>query len=134
MIGLYNQTLLRASAKSWTSVIIAVFQIIFAIGSEAVGGGPIAGILFVFGRGADDGPGDDIARGGEILGDFVGADGCGNVLGDTVITIIGAVGLFQEDEGLAAIRAGTVEFQAGKFGLEVEGAAGFGFHFGLTFL
>lgn len=113
---------------------IATLQIIFAVGSEAVGGGPIAGVLFIFGRGADDGPGDDIARGGEILGDFVGADGCGNVLGDTVITIIGAVGLFQEDEGLAIIRAGTVEFQAGKFGLEVEWVAGFGFHFGLTFL
>lgn len=113
---------------------IAAFQIIFAVGSEAVGGGPIAGILFVFGRGVDDGPGDDIARGGEILGDFVGADGCGNVLGDTVVTIIGAVGLFQEDEGLAIVRAGTVEFQAGKFGLEVEWVAGFGFHFGSTFL
>lgn len=93
------------------------------MGSEAVRGGPIAGVLFVFGRGADDGPGDDIARGGEILGDFVGADGCGNVLGDTVVTIIGAVGLFQEDEGFAVIRAGTVEFQAGEFGLEVEGVA-----------
>ena len=102
---------------------IAALQIIFAVGGEAIGGGPIAGILFVFGRGADDGPGDDIARGGEILGDFVGADGCGNVLGDTVVTIIGAVGLFQEDEGLAVVRAGTVEFQAGKFGLEVEGVA-----------
>jgi hypothetical protein len=134
MIGLYNEWLLRASTRCWTSVIIAAFQIIFAVGSEAVGGGPIAGVLFVFGRGVDDGPGDDIARGGEILGDFVGADGCGNVLGDTVITIIGAVGLFQEDEGLAIIRAGTVEFQAGKFGLEVEGVAGFGFHFGSTFL
>lgn len=99
------------------------------MGSEAVGGGPIAGILFVFSRGADDGPGDDIARGGEILGDFVGTDGCGNVLGDTVVTIIGTVGLFQEDEGLAIVRAGTVEFQAGEFGLEVEGMAGFGFHF-----
>ena len=113
---------------------IAAFQIIFAVGSEAVGGGPIAGILFVFGRGADDGPSDDIARGGEVLGDFVGADGCGNVLGDTVVTIIGAVGLFQEDEGLTIVRAGTVEFQAGEFGLEVEGVAGFGFHFGSTFL
>lgn len=113
---------------------IAALQIIFAVGGEAVGGGPIAGIFFVFGRGADDGPGDDIAWGGEILGDFVGADGCGNVLGDTVITIIGAVGLFQENEGLAIVRAGTVEFQAGKFGLEVEGVAGFGFHFGSTFL
>lgn len=102
---------------------IAALQIIFAVGDEAVGGGPIAGILFVFGRGADNGPGNDIARGGEILGDFVGADGCGNVLGDTVVTIIGAVGLFQEDEGLAIVRAGTVEFQAGKFGLEVEGVA-----------
>lgn len=120
--------------KSWTSVIIAAFQIIFAVGSEAVRGGPIAGIFFVFGRRADDGPGDDIARGGKILGDFVGADGCGNVLGDTVVTIIGAVGLFQEDEGLAIVRAGTVEFQAGEFGLEVEGVAGFGFHFGSTFL
>lgn len=99
------------------------------MGSKAIRGGPIAGVLFVFGRGADDGPGDDIARGGKILGDFVGADGCGNVLGDTVVTIIGAVGLFQEDERLAIVRAGTVEFQAGKFGLEVEGAAGFGFHF-----
>lgn len=134
MIGLYNEWLLRASTRCWTSVIIAAFQIIFAVGSEAVGGGPIAGILFVFGRGADDGPGNDIARGSEILGDFVGADGCGNVLGDTVVTIIGAVGLFQEDEGLAIVRAGTVEFQAGKFGLEVEGVAGFGFHFGSTFL
>ena len=113
---------------------IAALQIVFAVGGEAVGGGPITGILFVFGRRADDGPGDDIARGGKILGDFVGADGCGNVLGDTVVTIIGAVGLFQEDEGLAIIRAGTVEFQAGKFGLEVEGVAGFGFHFGSTFL
>jgi hypothetical protein len=134
MIGLYNEWLLRASTRCWTSVITAAFQIIFAVGSEAVGGGPIAGILFVFGRGADDGPGDDIAQGGEILGDFVGADGCGNVLGDTVVTIIGAVGLFQEDEGFAIVRAGTVEFQAGKFGLEVEWVAGFGFHFGLTFL
>lgn len=134
MTGLYNEWLLRASTRCWTSVIIAAFQIIFAVGSEAVGGGPIAGILFVFGRGADDGPGDDIARGGEVLGDFVGADGCGNVLGDTVVTIIGAVGLFQEDEGLAIVRAGTVEFQAGEFRLEVEGVAGFGFHFGLTFL
>lgn len=124
----------RQCKKSWTSVIIAAFQIIFAVGSEAVRGGPIAGIFFVFGRRADDGPGDDIARGGKILGDFVGADGCGNVLGDTVVTIIGAVGLFQEDEGLAIIRAGTVEFQAGKFGLEVEWVAGFGFHFGSTFL
>ena len=104
------------------------------MGSEAVRGGPIAGILFVFGRGADDGPSDDIARSGEILGDFIGTDGCGNVLGDTVVTIIGAVGLFQEDEWLALIRAGTVEFQAGKFGLEVEWVAGFGFHFGSTFL
>lgn len=134
MIGLYNEWLLRASTRCWTSVIIAAFQIIFAVGSEAVGGGPIAGIFFVFGRGADDGPGDDIARGGEILGDFVGTDGCGNVLGDTVVTIIGAVGLFQEDEGLTIVRAGTVEFQAGEFGLEVEGVAGFGFHFGSTFL
>lgn len=107
---------------------------IFAVGGEAIGGRPIAGVFFVFGRGADDGPGDDIARGGEILGDFVGADGCGNVLGDTVVTIIRAVGLFQENEGLAIVRAGTVEFQAGKFGLEVEGVAGFGFHFGSTFL
>lgn len=112
---------------------IAAFQIIFAVGGEAVGGGPIAGILFVFGRGVDDGPSDDIARGGEILGDFIGTDGCGNVLGDTVVTIIGAVGLFQKDEELTIVRAGTVEFQAGKFGLEVEGAAGFGFHFGSTF-
>lgn len=134
MTELYNQTLLHASARCWTSIMIAAFQIIFAMGSEAVRGGPIAGVLFVFGRGSDDGPGDDIARGGEILGDFVGADGCGNVLGDTVVTIIGAVGLFQEDEGLAVVRAGTVEFQAGKFGLEVKGAAGFGFHFGSTFL
>lgn len=134
MIELYNEWLLRASAKSWTSIIIAAFQIIFAVGGEAIGGRPIAGVFFVFGRGADDGPGDDIARGGEILGDFVGADGCGNVLGDTVITIIGAVGLFQENEGLAIVRAGTVEFQAGKFGLGVEGVAGFGFHFGSTFL
>lgn len=100
------------------------------MGSEAVGGGPIAGILFVFGRGADDGPSDDIARGGEILGDFVGADGGGDVLGDAVVTIIGAVGLLQEDERFAIIRTGTVEFQAGEFGLEVEGVAGFGFHFG----
>lgn len=113
---------------------IAALQIIFAVGGEAVWGGPIAGVLFIFGRGADDGPGDDIARGGEVLGDFVGADGGGDVLGDAVVTIIGAVGLFQEDEGFAAIRTGTVEFQAGKFGLEVEGAAGFGFHFGSTFL
>jgi hypothetical protein len=95
------------------------------MGSEAVRGGPIAGILFVFGRGVDDGPSDDIARGGEILGDFIGTDGCGNVLGDTVVTIIGAVGLFQKDEELTIVRAGTVEFQAGKFGLEVEGAARF---------
>lgn len=109
---------------------ISAFQIIFAVGGEAVGGGPIAGVLFIFGRGADDGPGDDIARGGEVLGDFVRADGGGNVLGDTVVTIIGAVGLFQEDEGLAIVRAGTVEFQAGEFGLEVKGVAGFGFHFG----
>lgn len=113
---------------------IAALQIIFAVGDEAVGSGPIAGVLFVFGRGADDGPGDDIARGGEILGDFVGADGCGNVLGDTVVTIIGTVGLFQKNEGLTVIRAGTVEFQAGEFGLEVEGVAVFGFHFGSTFL
>ena len=42
--------------------------------------------------------------------------------------------MFQEDEGLAVIRAGTVEFQAGEFGLEVEGVAGFGFNFGSTFL
>lgn len=109
---------------------IAALQIIFAVGGEAIGGRPIAGVFFVFGRGADDGPGDDIARGGEVLGDFVGADGCGNVLGDTVVTIIGAVGLFKEDEGLTIVRAGTVEFQAGEFGLEVEGVAGFGFHFG----
>lgn len=113
---------------------IAAFQIIFAIGGEAIRGGPIAGVLFVFGRGADDGPGDDIARGGEILGDFVGADGSGNVLGDTVVTIIGTVGLFQKNEGLTVIRAGTVKFQAGEFGLEVEGVAVFGFHFGSTFL
>ena len=102
---------------------IAALQIIFAVGDEAVGGGPIAGILFVFGRGADNGPGNDIARGGEILGDFVGADGRGNVLGDTVVTIIGTVGLFQKNEGLTIVRAGTVKFQAGEFGLEVEGVA-----------
>lgn len=29
--------------------------------------------------------------------------------------------MFQEDEGFAIVRAGTVEFQAGEFGLEVEG-------------
>ena len=51
-----------------------------------------------------------------------------------MVTIIGAVGLFQEDEGLTIVRAGTVEFQAGEFRLEVEGVAGFGFHFGPTFL
>nr|DAG67616.1 MAG TPA: hypothetical protein [Caudoviricetes sp.] len=105
-------------------------QIIFAVGGEAVGGGPIAGVLFVFGGGVNDGPGDNITGGGEILGDFVGGDGGGDILGDAVVTIIGAVGLFQEDEGFAVIRTGTVEFQAGKLGLEVEGAAGFGFHFG----
>lgn len=113
---------------------IATLQIIFAVGSKAVGGGPIAGILFVFGGGVDDGPGNDIAGGGEVLGDFVGGDGGGDVLGNAVVTIIGAVSLLQEDEGFAVIRAGTVEFQAGKFGLEVEGVAGFGFHFGSTFL
>ena len=105
-------------------------QIVFAVGSKAVGGGPVAGILFVFGGGVDDGPGDNITGGGEILGDFVGADGGGDILGDAVVTIIGTVGLLQKDEGFAIIRTGTVEFQAGKFGLEVEGAAGFGFHFG----
>lgn len=105
-------------------------QIVFAVGSKAVGGGPIAGILFVFGGGVDDGPGDNITGGGEILGDFVGADGGGDILGNAVVTIIGAVGLLQEDEGFAVIRTGTVEFQTGKLGLEVEGAAGFGFHFG----
>ena len=31
--------------------------------------------------------------------------------------------MFQEDEGFAVIRAGTVELQAGEFGLEVEGVA-----------
>lgn len=108
---------------------ISAFQIIFAVGGEAVGGGPIAGVLFIFGRGADDGPGDDIAGGGEVFGDFVGADSGGDILGDAVVTIIGAVGLLQEDEGFAIIRTGTVEFQAGKLGLEVEGAVGFGFHF-----
>ena len=109
---------------------IATLQIIFAVGSKAVGGGPVAGILFVFGGRVDDGPGDNIAGGGEVLGDFVGGDGGGDILGNAVVTIIGAVGLLQEDEGFAIIRTGTVEFQAGKFGLEVEGAAGFSFHFG----
>lgn len=99
------------------------------MGSKAVGGRPVAGILFVFGGGVNDGPGDNIAGGGEILGDFVGADGGGDILGDAVVTIIGTVGLLQEDEGFAIIKAGTVEFQTGEFGLEVEGAAGFGFHF-----
>ena len=42
--------------------------------------------------------------------------------------------MFQENERLAIVRAGTVEFQAGEFGLEVEGVAGFGFPFGSTFL
>ena len=130
MIGLYNEWLLCASTRCWTSVIVAALQIVFAVGSDAVGGGPVAGILFVFGGGVDDGPGDNITGGGEILGDFVGTDGGGDILGDAVVTIIGAVGLLQEDKGFAVIRTGTVEFQAGKLGLEVEGAAGFGFHFG----
>lgn len=130
MIGLYNEWLLRASTRCWTSVVVAALQIVFAVGSKAVGGGPVAGILFVFGGRVNDGPGDNITGGGEVLGDFVGADGGGDVLGDAVVTIIGAVGLLQEDEGFAVIRTGTVEFQAGKLGLEVEGAAGFGFHFG----
>lgn len=122
--------MLHASTRCWTSVIIAALQIVFAVGSKAVGGRPVAGILFVFGGGVDDGPGDNIAWGGEILGDFVGGDGGSDILSNAVVTIIGAVSLLQKDEGLAVIRAGTVEFQAGKFGLEVEGAAGFGFHFG----
>lgn len=130
MTELYNEWLLRASTRCWTSVIVAALQIIFAVGSKAVGGGPVAGILFVFGGRVNDGPGDDITGSGEILGDFVGGDGSGDVLGNAVVTIIGAVGLLQEDEGFVIIRTGTVEFQAGKFGLEVEGAAGFGFHFG----
>lgn len=49
-----------------------------------------------------------------------------------MVTIIGAVCLLQEDEGLTIVRAGTVEFQAGEFGLEVKGVAGFGFHFGFN--